>query len=281
MTRSRARNASPGLATALLVAGLANLAESCFPAKDPTGPPPLAAEEIVDAPLGFVSCSGLSTKSIEPWESNWDALHRPYHLLLRVLVWPDLEPFDVDPARLVVPTAETIRHVGPGEYFFGRIAEGRISAKLLTEPIRPGQSHQTINAARSVAQRNPVTLKRHAITTCDLLYFPEEALDETYAVELRVLDQVTGEAIATAGAGRPGLVCHADQDGRIHFPDPVRVADLFTMRVESPGYRGRDLSARTLDAEGVRAFRETGVIEVRLFPEETIDTSRPLYPPPS
>lgn len=267
------------LAALLALAGLANLVTRCTPSA-PSTVPLVEGLYRQDAPRGRVQPMDVSVKAPERWETESDQRNRPYHLLVRLFRWPALEPFDVDPARLVVPPAETMRHVATGEYFFTGLTSARVAVQLQAEASDGPGTPPSGMPPRIVAGKNPVILMRHAISVCDLIEVPAEHQMDPLPIRGVVRDRRTGEAIAGAVLSTPsGLNVTTGPAGEFAVDGSFRVADLFTHRVIADGYRGANFGARFLSRDWARELLKTASVEVELTPlRDPVDISRPLRP---
>src|SRR5262245_42918454 len=84
----------------------------------PRSPATPTASGPFDAPLGEISCDEVPVKPPDPDEIAEDERTRPYHLKVRTLSFPDLQPIDVEMGRLVVRGATDGKRLAAGEYLF-------------------------------------------------------------------------------------------------------------------------------------------------------------------
>lgn len=181
----------------------------------------------VDAPLAVISCDELPVKPPDPDETRGDEQARPYHLRVRTLDFPSLEPVDVDEARLVVLGAENGRRVGTGEYLFEGLPVGYTSVSLLAPPDPAAPRRPGIDGrAPRIAERNPVPLARNALTTCDLVVVDPEDLAWTGALRGSVGEVATRRPVPGARVACGSQVVLTDDHGRFEFAAPVSWSDL-------------------------------------------------------
>jgi hypothetical protein len=269
------------LAVGLLLAAILNLA--LRPAVEGEDDPQVLTfgeGTIQDAPYGYVLCEELSTKAPEPWEAQEDLTWRPYHLLVRILAWPDLSPFDVDTGLLTVPGASSPRHVGPGEYMYDRLGAGVTFVHLGDSLYRREAGQKTVLAAR-----NPVPMARHAVTICELIYVSEDERHQPLPLQGVVRDRHTQQPVAfatvTAGGSDKSLnnqAVQTDENGYFIFPQPVTVAELLDLFIVHANYKLFQHSMMNLTGTWVRNFQETGSAEFSLILKDPPDTSSPVHP---
>jgi hypothetical protein len=208
----------------------------------------------VDAPLAVISCDELPVKPPDPDEMRSDEQARPYHLRVRTLDFPSLEPVDVDVTRLVVLGAGEGRRVGTGEYLFEELAVGYTSVSLLAPqdpaaPRRPGFDGR----AERLSERNPVPLARRALTICDLVVFGPEDLSWKGALRGSVEEGATRRPLAGARVACGSQVTLTDDHGRFEFAAPVSWADLSKeTAVTCAGYKPFTLLATCMPSAWLR-----------------------------
>ena len=253
------------------------VAPSCTGESEENALPLVEDRVFQNAPLGFVEMEDLSPKSPESWEAKEDELERPYHLLLRIVRWPDLELVDVPPAQLDVIGASGSRRIRPGEYLFSPMANGLTRAQILApqdpnEPRIPGRKP-------ILTERNPIPLARHAITIADLLLVPDEEKQKTCDFRGLVVDRTDGRPIPGAIVTvLGGPETSTDEQGRFDFPEPITVEQIFKIQILAGGFHPQFISYRNIGTRWVREFQKTGVAKVRLLRMATADTSRPVNP---
>jgi len=228
----------------------------------------------VDAPLAVIACDALPVKAPDPDEMRSDEQTRPYHLRVRTLDFPSLEPVDVDPTRLVVLGAGEGRRVGTGEYVFEEVAVGYTSVSLLAThdpavPRRPGIDGR----AERLAVRNPVSLARHALTTCDLVVFGPEDLAWKGALRGSVEEGATRRPVPGARVACGSQVTLTDDHGRFEFAAPVSWADLSKETVVTcAGYKPFALLASCLPTPWLRDVVGKGEATILLQASERGET---------
>ena len=233
----------------------------------------------VDAPLGRISCDELSYKTPNAIEARDDERDRPYFALVRVWSFPDLAPLDVALDRIGVRGASEAARVGPGEYYFSRIALGFTALSLLAENDA-GVARGAGPGRRAIAGRNPLVLARHAITVCDV-YVPDESrLDARTEFRGIVVDRVTGLPLNGAAVVCESQTVRTDADGKFSFPESVTWRALLqsTTMVGAEGYRQFRMSSLGLSAQWVERLIRQGEAVCTLSRDEEEKASA-LLPP--
>jgi hypothetical protein len=220
----------------------------------------------VDAPLAVISCDELPVKPPDPDEMRSDEQARPYHLRVRTLDFPSLEPVDVDATRIVVLGAGEGRRVGTGEYLFEGLPVGYTSVSLLAPQDPAAQRRPGFDGrAQRLAERNPVPLARHALTTCDLVVFGPEDLAWTGALRGSVVEDATRRAVPGARVACGSQVTLTDDHGRFEFAAPVSWADLSReTAVTCAGYKPFVLLATCMPCAWLRDVVGKGEATFRL-----------------
>jgi len=243
-------------ALTMLAAGAAVAIAAC--GREPDGARAELPFAHVDAPLAFVSCESIGVKPPDPEEVAADERSRPYHLLVRTLSLHDFKPIDVELDRLIVRGATGGTRVGVGEYRFEDLGAG-VTAVLLFKPNDDGPAPRLGPGSRGdvVAERNPVMLARHAVTTCDLVIASEDDLAATIDLhgvvqELSTTMPVHG-AVVTCGS----QTATTDESGAFAFVAPVPWSDVLrSTYVACEGYQPFLVRDRSLPSAWVRKVHD-------------------------
>jgi len=212
----------------------------------------------VDAPLAAIPCEELPYKTPEPDEARVDDQTRPYQLRVDTFAFPSLEPVDVDLGRLVVRGAAPGRRVGLGEYVFENVSVGYTTVSLLApeDPARPRRGPVGGRRER-LAERNPVPLARHAMTTCDLVVFEAEDLAWKGVLRGTVEEFATKRPIAGARVGCGMQATLSDDQGRFELPTPLSWGEIEKdTTVTCAGFDPYVLRVPTLPLSWIRDFVE-------------------------
>ncbi len=256
------------------------LAFGCTPTPDePRGP--ASTHGTLLPPLGVIDSDALPLKMPEAWERTEDSNARPYHLLVRVLLWPELEPVDVDLSilELQVPGADAPPfHVGDGEYLFSPLSQGvtRVILRDKSEgldwsKVAAGEVVPSFSQSMRIrAERNPVALARFSITTCDLVWIKDQELDSAASAIGAVFDLSTGKPVEGATVTYASFSVRTNAQGRFQFEKPPLLRDLLRAAVACEGFQPQRISPRTLTGTWARYVRDQG---------EVVFTLRPVAPP--
>ena len=228
----------------------------------------------VDAPLAEIPCDVLPLKTPDPDEMRSDEQTRPYHLLVRTLDFPSLEPIDVDATRLLVLGAGEGRRVATGEYVFEEVTVGYTSVSLFAPhdpaaPQRPGIDGRP----ERLAQRNPISLARHALTTCDLVVVGPEDLAWKGPLRGSVEEGATRRPVPGARVACGSQATLTDDHGRFEFAAPVSWSDLSKETVVTcAGYKPVAVNPSCLPTSWLRDVVGKGEATFRLQASERGET---------